>query len=132
MKHLIKSLIAIFIVVVSITLCGIVFNSAIAQEVGENMPSLEGYVTTSSGKWASPDMTKTGISVWMAKPEAEEDTYFVVYNRCDGVIVELPLGIFDVRTHTLYLDNAPTDGVIDAIVSNPGNPIHEDAPDCKK
>jgi len=132
MKHLIKSLMTVFVVVISITLCGIAFDSARAQEVGEKMLSLEGYVTTSSGEWSNSDMTKTGISVRMAKPEAEEDTYFVVYSKCGGVIVELPFGIYNMETKTLYLDNAPTDGVIDAIVLEPKSRISEDVPDCEE
>lgn len=132
MKHLIKSLMAIFVVVVSITLCGIVFNSARAQEVGEKMPSLEGYATTSYNQWTSPDMTQQGIAFRMAKSEAEEDAYFAVYNECGGILADLPFAILDMETYILYLDNAPTDGVIDAIVSGPENSIHEDAPDCEE
>jgi len=130
MKHLIKSLMTIF-VVVSITLCGIAFNYATAQEVGEKMPSLEGYVTIDYGQWSNPDMTKNGTSEWMAKSEAEGDNYFVVYNKCDGVTAELPFGIYNIETNILYLDNAPTDGIIDAVVPDPTSFIYEDAPDCK-
>jgi hypothetical protein len=132
MKHLIKSLMAVFVVVVSVTLCGIVFNSARAQEVGERMPSLEGYIFNSSGQWVSPGMTKNGISERLGKPEAQYEKYFVAYNECGGVKVELPFGIYDMDTNILYLDNAPTDGIIDAIVSGPENPIYEDAPDCEE
>jgi len=129
-KHLIKSLMTIF-VVVSITLCGIAFNFARAQEVGEKMPSLEGYVIINYGQWSNSDMTKSGEAVWVAKSEARECDYFLAYNKCDGVTAELPFGVYNIKTKTLYLDNAPTDGIIDAIVPDPTRPIHEDAPNCK-
>ena len=93
---------------------------------------MEGYIIDSFGEWSNPDGTRIGICYRMAKPEAEKDRYFVVYNKCNGIMAELPFGIYDMETNILYLDNAPTDGVIDDVVSSPESLIYEDAPDCKE
>ena len=100
-------------------------------KVGDKMPNLEGYEITYPGTWFNPDMTRSGNQANMAKPE-EDDKYFVVWNECDGVAAELPFGIFDIETYILYLDNAPTDGMIDEVISVPEGYPYEDAPDCKQ
>lgn len=94
------------------------------------MPNLEGYVITDSGTWQNPDLTIQGTRAYMAK-QGENDKYFVVHNECDGVTAELPFGVYDIEMEILYLDNAPTDGIIDAVVPSPRNYIYEDAPICE-
>ena len=51
----------------------------------------------------------------------------VCYDKSDP----LPFGIYDFTTGRLYLDNAPTDGVIDEIITDvTGRRAGEDAPPC--
>jgi len=101
-------------------------------KTGDAMPSLEGYVISSFGTWFNPaDETKRGSIHIMAKA-GEDNKYFVVYNICDDEEADRPFGIMDYETYILCLDNAPTDGYIDTIVSVPGGYIYEEAPDCKE
>lgn len=98
--------------------------------VGDKMPSLEEYEVTGSDTWVNPDYTRGGPMVLMVKPG--EHTCVVVWNDCDGVTADLPFGIFNPRTDTLYLDNNPTDGYIDEVVINPTGYVYEEAPACNE
>ena len=103
------------------------WNGALAQKVGDPMPSLVGTtiakrVPHMSGKAQSVHLHKYGVC-----------SHNVVFLICDDKVVETPVGIYDIEKQILYLDNAPNDGIIDVIYQGPdGLPsVTSTLPDCK-
>ncbi len=57
--------------------------------------------------------------------------YRVAFSICDRVKIALPFYIHQVQKDILYLDNKPTDRVIDKIIPNPeSHAVGRYAPDC--
>ena len=63
-----------------------------AQQVGDKMPTLEGYVTMDFDKWRGPSGIKHGHRLWKGKAGGEAE-YLVVYIECNGITAKLPFGI---------------------------------------
>jgi len=107
--------------------------NVMAANVGDNMINLEQdkYRTHNFGKWRSPNRTKQGLVLYKINIENREEKYNGAYNICNDKTEKLPFGIYDPTNKILYLDNNPTDGIIDKIVNSPANQVYEDAPDCK-
>ena len=102
--------------------------SALAQNVGEAMPSLEGtqvakmpqYGQEMSKKWVMTHVHKFG------KCYAN-----VVYAICGDKVSKNPVGIFKLDTNKLYLDNAPNDGIIDSVITENYPRVPDTVPFCK-
>ena len=99
-----------------------------AAEVGEKMPNPTGTPTDRYG-WGKGD--KNGYVVGYLDARGEH-LYKAAYHRCNRIPMELPFGIMDFKTMTLYLDNDPLDGIVDEVVTEDleDRSVGMDAPDC--
>jgi len=105
--------------------------SSTRLSVGDPMPNyLEGTRLFDFSKWGNPDQTRWGwLSLYVDKLTGQP-AYVVVFDQCEGKTLKYPFGIANVAQRTLYIDNSPTDGIIDKIVKNPTHGIHEDSVGC--
>ena len=118
-----------FLVTIILGVCLFLGGSVIAQVVGEPMPNLDNALLTFSDIY-----TAEGKNFVFCLYDVDGvNRYNVAYVICDGVMLEKPVGIFDVKTAILYLDNIlPNDGIIDAMVSEAPYPkIIDTIPFCE-
>ena len=117
---------AVLILMMAALMLGSGVSSVFAEKVGDPMPRIKGLQLMEKNQIPSGK----GIMVHLHK--AGRCTYNVLYMICDGKVVETPVGICDLQTGTLYLDNAPNDGRIDAIHGMRTMPGLEDSlPECE-
>jgi hypothetical protein len=68
-------------------------------------------------------------------PVSEEPRMYAAYHICNEIRSDTPFGVLIIKRGgdqaLLFLDNAPTDGVIDEVIHNPmGREIAQDLPTC--
>lgn len=95
----------------------VIAGSVSAQDVGEKMPK------------PKSDFIQAGY--FDGGLLAMYENTIEGYRVCNGVIDERPFAFYDRKTETLYLDNNPTDGIVDEVVKDAGlrNPL-VDIPSC--
>jgi len=105
--------------------------SSAQLSIGDPMPSyLEGTRLLDFSKWGNPDQTRWGWLLLYVDKLTGQPAYAVVFDQCEGKTLKYPFSIADMAQQTLYIDNSPTDGIIDKIVKNPTHGTHEDSVGC--
>jgi hypothetical protein len=118
------------------TLCGLIGGLALsglvyAQNVGDKMPDYTKDTVKATEMIGAGELRKKFFKMEWYDNKDGTDAYMVIFGICGGKPNELPFGVFDKQTKNLYLDNAPTDGIIDEIISNVvRRRVAPDMPDC--
>ena len=102
---------------------------AYAQNVGEAMPNYRIGTLPSCVR----DIDGMDGIVVTFKNFRGMTKYKVAHLVCQKRLVKKPFGIYDFEKRKLYLDNNPTDGIIDKVLSGDDatrRPIYKDAPKC--
>jgi len=102
--------------------------SVYAQDVGDKMPDVSNYQVYAVDVYENENNKGVVMLTYDTKTEKE---YQLAFSFCKDKMSEFPYGVYDLESNTLYLDNAPNDGILDEIIKNPtARSVSEDAPPC--